>query len=88
MGSPRLNGNTAELLKPFISELKDNGAEVTYITLADKNTLPCKGCYACQQVTGEYSCVQHDDMQEIVKQIIDADCFVFAAPISANCVVS
>ena len=81
MGSPRLNGNTAELLKPFISELKDNGADVTYITLTDKHISPCKACYACQQVTGEYGCVQHDDMQEIVRQIIDADCFVLATPI-------
>ena len=44
MGSPRLNGNTAELLKPFISELENNGSIVDYIPLADKYILPCKGC--------------------------------------------
>lgn len=81
MGSPRLEGNTAELLKPFISELEANGTEVTYITLADKNISSCKGCYACQQVTGEYGCRQQDDMQAIVEQIVGADCFVLAAPI-------
>jgi len=81
MGSPRLKGNTAELLKPFMSELKDNGAEVAYITLADKQITPCRGCYVCQQVTGEYGCCQHDDMQEIVAQIIDSDCLVLATPI-------
>ena len=36
MGSPRLNGNTAELCKPFMEELKENGANVCYVTLADK----------------------------------------------------
>lgn len=81
MGSPRLNGNTAELLKPFIEELKINNAEVFYITLADKNINPCRGCYKCQNVTGEYGCVQNDDMQGIVDKIIEADCFVLATPI-------
>lgn len=81
MGSPRLDGNTAELVKPFVEELESSGAQVEYITLADKHISPCRGCYACQNVIGEYGCVQQDDMQEIVTQIIDADCFVLAAPI-------
>jgi len=51
MGSPRLKGNTSELLKPFIAELEFNNAEFTYITLADKNILPCKGCYFCQDIS-------------------------------------
>ncbi len=81
MGSPRLKGNTAELLKPFMAELKENGAEVTYITLAGKNISGCKACYACQQVSGEYGCPQQDDMQEIAAKIISSDCFVLATPI-------
>lgn len=58
MASPRLKGNTVELLKPFIAELEDNGAEATYIALSDKNILPCKGCYACQNVRDSYGCIQ------------------------------
>lgn len=81
MGSPRLNGNTAQIVKPFITELKEKGAIVDYITLADKNISPCLGCYACQNVTGEYGCVQHDDMYDIVSQIVEADFLVLATPI-------
>lgn len=81
MGSPRLHANTAELCKPFIEELKANGAEITYITLANKNIHPCKGCYACQNVNDEYGCVQKDDMYEIVDAICAADCVVLATPI-------
>lgn len=81
MGSPRLNGNTAEILKPFIEELKSADASVKYITLVDKNINSCKGCYACQQVEGEYGCVQKDHMYEIVDNIIKADCIVLATPI-------
>lgn len=81
MGSPRLHGNTAELCKPFLEELEANGAETAYLTLADKNIHPCRGCYACQNVGDEYGCVQKDDMYLIVDAIRAADCIVFAAPI-------
>ena len=81
MGSPRLRGNTAELLKPFIAELENNGSAVEYITLDDKNIQPCKGCYACQQIDGRYGCVQQDDVEEIMEKIIESDCVVLATPI-------
>lgn len=81
MGSPRLHGNTAELCKPVMEELKENGADVLYVTLADKNIKPCKGCYACQEVSEEYGCVQHDDMP--VAEILWADLIVLATPIYA-----
>ena len=81
MGSPRLRGNTAELCKPFMEELKENGAEVRYVTLADKNINPCKGCYACQEVSCGYGCYQKDDMP--VADILWADLIVLATPIYA-----
>ena len=81
MGSPRLNGNTAELCKPFIAELETGGNTVDYITLSDKDILPCKGCYSCQYTDGEYGCVQRDDTEQIMRKIIDCDCVVFATPI-------
>lgn len=81
MGSPRLCGNTAELLKPFIAELGECGGTFDYIALAGKKISPCPGCYACQNVKGEYGCVQLDDMQGIVNSIIESDCIVLATPI-------
>lgn len=83
MGSPRKVSNTAELCKSFMEELQVNGAEVRYVTLADKNINPCKGCYACQQVDGSYGCVQHDDMYAIVDDIQWANLIVLATPIYA-----
>lgn len=81
MGSPRLKGNTAELLKPFLEELKNSAVDVSYIPLAEKSILPCKGCYACQNVNDKYGCIQHDDVLEIMEEIISADCIVLATPI-------
>ena len=81
MGSIRLNGNTAELLKPFVSELERSGCEVSYITLVDKNINPCTGCCRCQNVEGNYGCEQNDDAIAIMDQIIESDCIVLATPI-------
>ena len=81
MGSPRLNGNTCELCKPFIDELRSHKAEVMYITLHDKKIAPCLGCYRCQNVADEYGCVQRDDMQAIVENVLKSDVLVFATPI-------
>lgn len=80
-GSPKSDGNTAQLLKPFISELKSRGSEVECINLPEKEIKPCKGCKACQDVSGEYGCVQDDDVTEIMESIIVADCVVLATPI-------
>jgi predicted N-acetyltransferase YhbS/RimJ/RimL family protein N-acetyltransferase/NAD(P)H-dependent FMN reductase len=81
MGSPRPKGNTAELCKPFIDELRQHQAEVEYITLHDKSIAPCLGCYRCQKFESEYACSQTDDMQAIIEKIIQADVLVFATPI-------
>lgn len=81
MGSPRLQGNTAELLKPFSARLKENGAVVECISLAEKKILPCTSCYFCQNVQGTYGCVQKDDVSDIMDRIISADCIVLATPI-------
>ena len=81
MGSPRLNGNTAELCKPFIARLEELDAKTVYIPVEEKNISPCRACYACQNISGEYGCVQQDDMQEIVREILAADCIVLATPI-------
>ena len=81
MGSPRLHGNTAELCKPFMAALRENGADVRYVTLADQDIRPCRGCYACQDVSGEYGCCQQDDMP--AADILWADLIVLATPIYA-----
>lgn len=81
MGSPRLQGNTAELCKPFRETLEEKGCAVRYVTLVDKDIRPCLGCYHCQDVSGEYGCIQHDDMYPIVENVLWADLLVLATPI-------
>lgn len=83
MGSPRLAGNTAHLCEPMIARFRARGAQVRYIAIAEKRILPCRGCYHCQDVEGEYGCAQRDDMNEIAAQMQWADLIVLATPIYA-----
>lgn len=80
-GSPRRNGNTAELLKPFRERLLQLGAEIDDIFLKDYKVRPCLGCYACQNVSGEYGCVQKDDAEAVLMRAGEADLLVLATPI-------
>ena len=80
-GSPRLHGNTAELAKPFLDELNAADVTLTNYTLAQMNIASCKGCYHCQNVSGEYGCFQNDDMQAIASSIIQSDLIVLVTPI-------
>ena len=80
-GSPRLNGNTAELAKPFLEELTTGGATLVNYTLAQMNIASCKGCYHCQDVADEYGCFQKDDMHTVAKSIMESDLIVLMTPI-------
>lgn len=80
-GSPRLNGNTAELAKPFIEELNAGGAKLDNYVIAQMNIASCKGCYHCQDVSGEYGCFQEDDMHTLAKSIQESDLIMLMTPI-------
>lgn len=81
MGSPRKNGNTAALLKPFCDELESNGAETEVIWLHDKEINPCVACRECQKDWSAFNCIQRDDMQEIAARVLACDLLVLATPI-------
>ena len=80
-GSPRAQGNTAELIKPFYEELTGAGATVENIALATLDIASCKGCYHCQNVPDVYGCLQQDDMQGVAQAILDSELIVLATPI-------
>jgi len=44
MGSPRKNGNTSILLKPFIEEIELNQDQYDLFWLHDKHIEPCIAC--------------------------------------------
>ena len=81
MGSLRKNGNTFELLKPFMEELKLSYIQHELIWLYDKNIKPCIGCRNCQKDWTIFGCPIKDDVQNIFDKIIESDVIVLATPI-------
>lgn len=83
MGSPRLDGNTAALLSPFLEECGAMGVETQIISLYDREINPCWGCASCQNVADGPGCVQDDGFEEIFQAMTDSDVIVLATPIYA-----
>ena len=64
-GSPREKGNSDLLCDEFIRGAEEAGHQVEKISLRSREIHPCRACYACFR-TG--SCVQIDDMAEILEK--------------------
>jgi len=77
-GSPRLQGNTATLLKRAVSGAIDAGAEVDEMSLRDSKMLPCLEIYGCKN---EEKCVIKDDFHHVIDQILFAQGLMLASPI-------
>lgn len=76
-GSPRRGGNSDLLCDEFIRGAREAGHAVEKVALRDKTIAPCRACYACFR-TG--SCVQQDDMAELLDKIWQADVLLLASP--------
>lgn len=83
MGSPKKEGHTMGVLRPFLEELQKEGHTWELIWLYDREIHPCLACRVCQDVQSAFGCVQQDDMEKIAAGILAADVFVLATPIYA-----
>ena len=70
-GSPRLNGNTAALIREFVKGAEEEGNTVI--------RFGCKGCLAGGK-NPDSPCVQKDDMSRIYPEYRAADLIVLASP--------
>lgn len=80
-GSPRAQGNTNTLEKILADELRQSGAEVTEINLPDLEIRPCTACRWCQKDWSTAACVQQDDLNPLLPQILASDLLILATPI-------
>lgn len=76
VGSARNNGSTAYLVDQFISGL-DTRTLVKKYCVGDIDLSFCIGCKHCY-IDGH--CVHHDDVKEIVTDLLTSDYVVIAAP--------
>ncbi len=79
-GSPRKNGNTAELIKSFIKGALEAGNTVAEFFLNEMDIHGCLGCFGGGK-NPESPCVQKDDMLKIYPEYQAADVVVLASPL-------
>lgn len=78
-GSPRKNGNTAELIKSFIKGALEAGNTVAEFFLNEMDIHGCLSCFGGGK-NPESPCVQKDDMLKIYPEYQAADVVVLATP--------
>jgi multimeric flavodoxin WrbA len=76
--SPRKGGNTETLVAEALAGARSDGAEVELFSVAGKDINGCDGCQACLK-TGQ--CHIDDDVQEVLKGMLEADGIIFGTPI-------
>ncbi len=76
-GSPRRGGNTDTLLAEVLRGAADKGAETKMIILSELKYISCQHCDACLE---KGNCKIQDDMQQIYRDLEEADVIVLASP--------
>lgn len=86
-GSPKgRKSNSLKLAKSFVAgyaeEISKDGntVDTEELHLSKKDIAPCKGCFACWKATPGMCCI-HDDMAEIIKQLLEADLVIWSFPL-------
>lgn len=81
-GSPRKNGNTAQLLQSAAKGAQDAGAEVATINLYALNFKGCTSCFYCKLKSKEHGiCAMKDDLSPLLEKVKLADAIIFGTPI-------
>lgn len=82
-GSPRSNGNTAEILYSALRGAAAHGASTAFIDLGNLNFSGCKSCFACKRKDSPCRgrCVLQDDLSGILDEIFEADAVIMGSPI-------
>lgn len=84
-GSLRVDGNTEFLVKHALSYAETRGAGTEFVSLREKNVLPCHGCYHCME---HRACrFQDDDFLAIYQKMKAADALVIGSPVYYTSVV-
>jgi multimeric flavodoxin WrbA len=78
--SPKLDrSNTLNITNAFVSGFPED-ADIKKIDLYNMDIKPCKGCFACW-AADDSACVIRDGMDEIIKEIKDADVIIESFPL-------
>lgn len=79
-GSPRSNGNTADLINEVLKPIQESGIEIEVIQLGKKKIRGCISCYKCFENKNKRCAVTNDIANECIEKAIEADAIIFGSP--------
>ena len=79
-GSPRLNGDTAKMIKQFKETAEGCGHEVGIFDVCHMNIKGCLACEYCHE-RNKGVCIQKDDMEKIYEALKKTEMLILASPI-------
>jgi multimeric flavodoxin WrbA len=77
-GSPKVDGNTVQLVKECAKVIKEHGVEAEVISFADLKIESCIACGKCSE-TGE--CSIQDGLNEIIRKLRACQGFIVGTPV-------
>jgi multimeric flavodoxin WrbA len=77
-GSPKPNGNTAQLMQECVKVIEEHGVETEVVSFAGMKIEACIGCQKCSK-TGE--CGLDDGLNEIIAKIRSAQGLIVGTPV-------
>lgn len=82
-GSPRKNGNSAELLRNAARGLESRGAETEWFHLYDLDYRGCVSCFSCKRKGSACNglCAMRDALTPVLEKILRADRLLLGSPI-------
>ena len=80
-GSPKENGNTAQVLQVLLGEVAAKGIETELVTIGNKMIHGCIGCGKCREAqNGTCVAFPNDVVNELMPKLTAADAMVFGSP--------
>jgi multimeric flavodoxin WrbA len=79
-GSPRVDGNTALLLRTVLNELEAEGIATELLQVGGTAIRGCTACYQCGKNKNRQCSIKNDGFNEIFKKLDEADGFILGSP--------
>ncbi len=77
-GSPKPEGNTAQLMRECARIIEEQGVETEIISLADRKIESCTACGKCTELG---YCTLEDDLSEIMNKVKESEGFIVGSPV-------
>ena len=79
-GSPRREGNTANMLEMALKPLSDKGIETEIVHIGGKAVRGCTGCRQCRQLEGHRCVIDSDIVNSCIEKMVEADAIILGSP--------